>query len=71
MKGDNPIAIRVPALLLLTTSTETPKSFDISGEAGKMQVLEKVAASVIQLVTNKIKAFRHMGYRSNKESSSG
>lgn len=61
----NPMANRTPALLMLTTSDLVPNSAAISGAAGKRDVLEKVAASVIQLAVKRIRILRHVGYRSD------
>ena len=70
MKEANPIAKRIPALLMLTISDCVPNSAAISGVAGKRDVLEKVAARVIQLAVMRIKILRHVGYRSDEGKSS-
>lgn len=66
----NPIASRMPASLMFTTSVEVPNSAAISGAAGKSEVLEKVAASVIQLAVNRIRIFRHVGHFSDRGTTS-
>jgi hypothetical protein len=48
------IAINTPALLILNASLEVLRSAAISGRAMKREVLEKVAANGIQLVTERM-----------------
>jgi hypothetical protein len=61
IRVDVPMATNTPALLILITSVVVPKSLAISDRAGKIEVLENVAAKVIQLVTERMTTFRHVG----------
>src|SRR5690242_19545850 len=63
MNEEIPMAIRTPALLMLSISGLVLNSVAISGVAGSRDVLEKVIASVIQLTTNRMVYLRHVAKR--------
>ena len=54
-------AISAPAFEMLIASLMVPNSAAISSVAGYIQLIENVAASVIQLTTNRMRHFRQKG----------
>lgn len=65
------MASNTPAFDTLIASLVVWNSFAISGMAGKRQVLENVAASVIQLTMNKITHLRQFGSAATQTASLG
>lgn len=58
---DRPMATSTAAFAMSRISDVVLRSVDISGVAMSSDVLAKVTHSVIQLTTNRIRYFRHLG----------
>ena len=70
MKDEVPMARRTPAFVILMVVGFVEKSSEISVVAEKMEVLLKVVARVIQLVTQTIAALRQAWNLGNASSGS-